>query len=86
MPICAAMQHYYFHINEPPVRITDEEGIKVTDLASAIEYAISGARAIMADDVVSGRLRLNCFIDVVDVKGDLLSRVLFRDLVCVTGY
>ena len=65
--------------------IPDEEGSDFLNLEEARKSAETAARAVMADDLLHGRLCLSCRIDVRDETGATVATILFKDVVTVTG-
>ncbi|MDP8912544.1 MAG: hypothetical protein M3N39_03075 [Pseudomonadota bacterium] len=59
------MPRYYFNVYDDAVT-EDEEGRELPDLAAVRRAAIEGARSLIADQVLKGRLCLRCRIEVED--------------------
>ena len=81
----ATMTHYFFHLSECGVVTTDYEGRKLDSLAAARASALRDARDIMATEVQIGKLCLTCHIDIVDAGSAIITRVLFRDALEISG-
>lgn len=73
------MPRYRFNIHESSGLVADEEGLELTDIEAARGKAIAGARSLIAEDVLEGRLDLNGRIDVVDADGGLLLSISFAE-------
>jgi hypothetical protein len=78
------MPPYYFHLYNDMV-VMDEEGRELPDMAAAREHAIEGARSLMAEQIMAGRLRLQHRIEVADEEGRVLMTIPFRELVNIEG-
>jgi hypothetical protein len=74
------MPRYYFHIYNDMVAM-DDEGTELPDVAAAREHAIEGARSLMAETLLQGRLSLQHRIEVADDTGRVLMTIPFRELV-----
>jgi hypothetical protein len=71
---------FFFQIFDDAV-IRDDEGIELADAEAARRAALAGARAMMCDQLVKGRLSLNHRIEVEDEKGMAVLTLLFREAV-----
>jgi len=79
------MPRFYFHVYNDLIA-KDEEGLELRDIAAAREEAISGARGLMAAELVEkGRLRLQHRIEVTDEQGRTVLTIPFRELVEIEG-
>ena len=78
------MPRYFFHIYNDLIA-EDEEGAELPDLPAAREHAISGARSLMAEQIMEGRLRLQHRIEVADEQGRVVMKIPFRELVNIEG-
>lgn len=76
------MPRFYFHVYDDDVAL-DDEGMEVASAASAMEIAVTGARALACEEVSSGRLHLSHRIEVADEKGAIVGKVTYRDAVTV---
>lgn len=81
----APMPRLYFDLHECGTILTDDEGRDFPNLAIARLEAITAARGVMADEVMHGRLCLSCFIEIRDENGTTVGKVLFKDIVTVSG-
>jgi hypothetical protein len=79
------MARYFLHLHECGTVITDTEGIELADLCAARIEAIKAARGVMCAQVEEGALCLSCRIIIEDKSGGEVGRVLFRDVVTVSG-
>lgn len=75
------MPRFFFHIHDWMGFTEDEEGVELADLGTAGDRAVAGARSIISDEVLEGRLDLRGRIDVADERGAVLLTVPFRETV-----
>ena len=59
----------------------DPEGRLLEDLASARNYAVTAARQIISDDVLSGVLDLSGYVEVTDEIGNTMLIVRFEEAI-----
>ena len=78
------MPLYFFHVYDEGTDL-DVEGVDLSDAEEAYRQAINSARALAADDVLKGRLRLQSRIDVADEAGQVVHSVWFGNAVNVEG-
>ena len=78
------MPRFYFDLNECGTFTRDEEGVELAGLAEAREHAVTGARAVMADEVLSGSLCLGCCVIVREGETEAF-RVPFREAINVSN-
>lgn len=72
---------FFFHIRDD-FDTNDEEGAELRDLDSARERAISSARALMSETLISdGRLTLSHRIDIEDEEHSTVASVRFGEAV-----
>ena len=76
---------YYFNLHNSVGLIRDEEGVDLPDLDSAREEAIRNARALIADDVLKGRLDLKAKLDILAEDGTRLFALRFADAIEVSA-
>lgn len=76
------MPRFFFHIHDDSVFI-DEDGIELADAEAARAAALAGARALMCDQMRTGRLSLHHRIDVVDDRGGAVLTLPFGDAVMI---
>ena len=81
----AVLALYYFHLTDGHQTLIDPEGRKVEDPAQIHAMALEEARAMIAQDALGGRIRLNQYIDVRDEHEKLVHQLSFRDAVTITG-
>ena len=74
------MPLFFFHIHEDS-EVTDEQGIDMADAAAARVAAVAGARGIMSEQIVKGRLSLHHRIEVEDEAGGAVLTLPFADAV-----
>ena len=63
---------YFLNLFEVDELFPDEEGIICSSLEQAKERALKDARAMMAEDLLRGRLKLDQRIEVLDDRGKLV--------------
>jgi len=73
------MHRFYFHLYERNTCTLDEEGHTLSCSEAALAEAILAARAVMADEVKSGRLCLDCRIEIINDVGIPVATVPFTD-------
>lgn len=78
------MALYFFHLTDGHQTLIDPDGRDV-DPAQIHALALEEARAIIAQDVLGGRIQLNQFIEVRDEHGKLVHQLNFRDAVTISG-
>ena len=78
------MPRFHFHVYNDLVAM-DEEGVELPDMAAAREHAIEGARALMGESIMQGRLRLQDRIEVADPDGRVLMTIPFPEVVDIQG-
>jgi hypothetical protein len=74
------MPRFFFHVYDDCV-VRDEDGIELADAAAAKAAALAGARAMMCDQLTSGRLSLHHRIEVEDEAGGPVLTLAFGDAV-----
>jgi hypothetical protein len=77
------LPRYFFHIHNH-IETHDEEGLELPDLQSARAMAIKAARAMMAENVVDGRLWLDHWVEVENEAGQQVLAIKFGDAVEIT--
>jgi hypothetical protein len=73
---------YFFHIYDELV-LHDDEGMEMADAPAAHAAAMAGARAMMCDQLMKGRLDLSHRIEVEDDRGDAVFTLPFGDAVII---
>lgn len=73
------MTHYFFHICSPTERIEDREGADFDTLEAALAEARLAAREILAEDLRRGNVDETRLFEIVDERGELMARVLFKE-------
>jgi hypothetical protein len=76
---------YYFHLRENGVLILDEEGRELSAPNAAREAAKREARALMASEVLLGKLPLSAALEVQDETGRCVLELSFREAVSIDG-
>jgi len=72
---------FHFNIHNSVGFVPDEEGRELPDLDTARAEALKGARSLIADEVLQGRLDLRGRLDVADAEENVLLTVAFADAV-----
>jgi hypothetical protein len=75
------MTRYHFNIRNGDGFIPDEEGRELAGPDVARSEAVTGARSLIADGILQGRLDLSGSIEITDAKGELLFVVPFADTI-----
>lgn len=78
------MPRFFFNVHDDVV-VIDDDGIELADAEAARVAALSGARALMCDQVKTGRLSLHHRIEVVDESGEPVLSLPFGDAVRIEG-
>ncbi|WP_427916143.1 DUF6894 family protein [Sphingomonas oligophenolica] len=78
------MTRVFFHYHDGVERILDHEGADL-DVAEARARALREVRALIAHDVLAGRIDLRQRIDVEDAEGIILDTIAFADAVEIIG-
>ena len=78
------MPHFHFNVLND-TRAIDYEGVALPDLDAAIANADQGARELIAENVLAGRVisKRHC-IEITDVDGELLHTVRFGQIIQLT--
>jgi len=72
---------YFFNERNGDDYLVDEHGIDLPDLESVRREAVAGARAIVADAVLLGRLSLRECFEIVDAQGDVVLSLPFSSVI-----
>jgi hypothetical protein len=74
---------YYFHLFND-MDVPDFEGLEFPDLASARAKAIEQARGMIGEVAkTEARIVLSHHIDIEDEEGQVLDRIMFREIIRV---
>lgn len=73
------MPRYFFNVTNGNGLTRDEEGIDLSDQASALKMAKDSIRSIVAEEALKGSLDLDGHVDVLDSSAALLERVSFAE-------
>jgi hypothetical protein len=73
---------FFFHVFDE-AEMFDDEGLDLADSDAARRAALAGARAMICDQVKSGRLTLHHRIEVEDESGAPVLRLAFGDAVAI---
>ncbi|MFL6829213.1 MAG: DUF6894 family protein [Sphingomicrobium sp.] len=75
---------YYFHLCDGRDTLVDPEGQEIADAARIGDCALKEARAMISQDALGGRIKLDHHaIEVRDVDGKLIHQLAFRDAVTI---
>ena len=77
------MPRYFFNLHNR-VCLPDEEGAELPDLESARANAVKTARELMGEDLRSGELSLDHWIEVTDEAGEHALSLRFNEAVTIT--
>jgi hypothetical protein len=75
------MPRYFFNVRNGIGFVADDEGMELSGLEAARAVALKGARSIIVDEVLEGRLDLDGAIEVVDEAGNRLLTMTYRQAV-----
>lgn len=75
------MPLYFFHVRGGSTDVDAEEGLEFPDEDFARAAALTGARSLIAADVLDGMLNLSSRIEVADERGTILFCVPFSSAV-----
>ena len=75
------MPIYFFDLYNSTGFVPDDEGRELPDPEAARAEAIQGARSLIADEVLKGRLDLDGRIEVHDGAGSLLFTICFSEAI-----
>ena len=76
------MPRFFFHIIDDLV-INDDEGIELPDVEAARGTALTGARAMICEQVAKGRITLHHRVEVEDEDGGPVLTLTFGDAVTI---
>lgn len=76
------MPRFFFHVFDDAMT-TDDEGLELADADAAREAALAGARAMICDQIKSGRLTLHHRVEVDDENGSTVLKLAFGDAVTI---
>ena len=74
------MPRYFFNVYDDVVAI-DEEGLELPNLQAARLQALAGARDLIVTQVRHGYMVRSHWIDVADVKGEIVLSLTFGEAV-----
>ncbi len=77
------MALYFFHLCDGHEVVIDPEGREIEDQSQIGEVALKEARAIVSQDALAGRIKLEQRIDVRNVAGKLVHQLSFHDAVTI---
>jgi hypothetical protein len=75
---------YFFHVRGGSADLDADEGLEFPDEGIARAAALTGARSLIAADVMDGILNLSPRIEVADERGAVLFSVPFTSAVVET--
>ena len=79
------MPVYYFHLRDGEDVLLDPDG-RILDGAEAIaRSALAEARALISEEVRTGRIRLDQRIVVEDADGEVVHRLPFNEAIVISG-
>ena len=76
-PYRSRMARFFFHVRDSE-HVEDTDGLLLFDMEQARREAVRGARSLVSESVLAGRLNLEGRIDVEDEVGLLLFSVSYR--------
>ena len=77
------MQRYFINIYND-ADVMDEEGSDFPDMTAAKDLAIRGARAMMAEHIISGRpINRGHRVEIADCSGKVLAVIPFGEIITI---
>jgi hypothetical protein len=76
-----SMPRYYFNIDNSIGYLADEEGRELAGPDEARREALKGARSILAEDVLQGKIDLRGRLEVKDEAGRIVLTLPFSEAV-----
>ena len=77
------MPVYFFNLRNGSGLLEDFEGQELADLEAARAEGTKAARALIADEVMHGRLDLRAAIEIMDDGGRLLLAIPFEEAIAI---
>ena len=74
------MPRFHFHLHEDGI-CQDDEGMELPDALAAYEMAIKGVRSLLGEQVHSGELHLNWWIEVTDHAGTEIFQIPYQEAI-----
>ena len=75
------MPRFHFNVRDAFGAVRDPDGLDLPHIEAAREEAIKGARAMIAEEVLRGRLDLKGVVEVTDSTGAVLLTLPFGEAV-----
>lgn len=79
------MARYFFHLRDGQDVLIDPEGREIADPSQIPVLVLKEARSLMSQDVMTGQIRFDFAIDVLDEAGAIVHHLSFRDAVTIVG-
>ena len=79
------MPLYYFHLRDGDDILLDPDGRELEGPGAIALCALIEARALLGEEVRSGRIRLDQRIDVEDVDGAVVHSLPFTEAIEISG-
>lgn len=79
------MPRYFFHLRNGRHVLLDPDGQDLADDAAAAERALSEARFLISQDVLTGVIDLAQRVDVEDPEGRIIHSLAFTDAIDIWG-
>ena len=76
---------YFFHLCDGHDVLMDPEGREIAEPSLIDQFALKEARAMISQDALGGRIRLDQYIEVRDEVGKLIHQLSFVDAVTISG-
>jgi hypothetical protein len=74
------MPLYFFHLQDGPSRLEDQEGMRLPDSEAAWYHGVRSARDVIDVEKKSGAVRPGRHVDVVDEEGEQVWAVPFEEV------
>ena len=75
------MPRYFFHLKDHTEKLLDPQGRVIDSFEDVPRVALNEARAIVADEALSGVINLNQRIEVEDQNGTIVHSLPFEEVV-----
>lgn len=78
------MSQYYFHLRDHDGGLLDPQGLSIDDPQEIGAIALREVRALIAQDVLQGRINLDQRLEVEDSGGNVVHCLHFSDAVQIS--
>ena len=74
---------YFFHLCDGGDVLLDPDGRDIAEASAIPDIALREARAVIAQEALTGRIVMDQFIEIRDDAGKLVHSIQFRDAVTI---